>query len=328
MRRYDERDMIFARMNYEAGTPEYCDYYSRHPELKEIDDELRERPDLCDRNSPSYDPLDASEVSSNFSLVASLRSLCDGKPSSEKLHVDITTATETIKRIAIDSGAELVAITNMKPEFYYSHRGRHRENYGDEISLRLPFGIVFAVELDGEMIDAAPAMPAMVESSRKYLKAAMIGLTISYFIRGLGYSARNHMDGNYLAVLPIVGAAAGLGLIGRHGLLISSSLGPRMKLGLVTTEMPLKCTPPLEKNLERFCSDCGICSRECPVSAIPGCEGQKANDTPRWKVDHELCYSYWRRNGTDCGICIRVCPFSRGIGFSKLEDHLDGKLKQ
>ncbi len=68
MTRYDERDTMFARMNYEAGSPEYRDYYSRHPELKEVDDDLRGRPDLCDFSSPSYEPFEASEVRSNFSL--------------------------------------------------------------------------------------------------------------------------------------------------------------------------------------------------------------------------------------------------------------------
>jgi hypothetical protein len=72
----------------------------------------------------------------------------------------------------------------MKPEFYYSHRGRHREHYGKN-NRSTSFGIAFAVEIKKDMIDSAPAMTAMVESSRTYLKAATIGLSISYFIRSL-----------------------------------------------------------------------------------------------------------------------------------------------
>lgn len=317
MDRYDERDTIFARMNYEVDSPEYCDYYSRHPELKEVDDELRSKTDLCDASSPSYDPIEASEIRSNFSLIEDLRPLCEGKPSSGKLHVEPSDITDQIKLMALDYGADLVGVARMKPEFYYSHRGRHREHYGDEIGDLLPYGIVFAVEIKKEMIDTAPAMTAMVESSRTYLKAATIGLSLSYLIRRLGYSARNHMDGNYLSVLPLVASAAGIGVFGRHGLLISDRFGPRIKLGLVTTDMPLTGSRSVNVDLERFCSNCGACSRECPASAISGNGQEIVNGTSRWRIDHELCYSYWRSNGTDCGICMKVCPFSRGIGFSQ-----------
>jgi len=317
MTRYDERDTMFARMNYEAGSPEYRDYYSRHPELKEVDDDLRGRPNLCDSSCPSYEPFEASEIRSNFSLVEDLRPLCEGMPSNNRFRSDSSSFTDLVKRVAHDFGADLVGVAEMKPEFYYSHRGRHREHYGKKVTDLLPFGIAFAVEIKKDMIDSAPAMTAMVESSRTYLKAATIGLSISYFIRSLGYSARNHMDGNYLAILPLVAEASGLGVFGRHGLLISDRFGPRIKLGLVTTDMPLKCDQSINVDLESFCGSCGICSTKCPASAIPVNGKEIVNGTRKWRISHELCYSYWRTNGTDCGICIRVCPFSKGIGFSQ-----------
>jgi len=37
MKRFDERDILFARMNYSPGSLEYEDYYRRHPELKEVE---------------------------------------------------------------------------------------------------------------------------------------------------------------------------------------------------------------------------------------------------------------------------------------------------
>ncbi len=40
---YDERDTLFVRLRLIAGTREYLEYYSRHPELQEGDDALRER---------------------------------------------------------------------------------------------------------------------------------------------------------------------------------------------------------------------------------------------------------------------------------------------
>ena len=40
---YDTRDHMWARMAMPVGSPAYEDYYSRHPEKKAIDGDLRER---------------------------------------------------------------------------------------------------------------------------------------------------------------------------------------------------------------------------------------------------------------------------------------------
>jgi len=40
---YDTRDHIWARMAMPVGSTAYEDYYSRHPDKKAIDDDLRER---------------------------------------------------------------------------------------------------------------------------------------------------------------------------------------------------------------------------------------------------------------------------------------------
>ena len=44
--RFDERDNVFSRRDYEAGTPEYDDFYTRRPEWRDIDDDIRSREEL------------------------------------------------------------------------------------------------------------------------------------------------------------------------------------------------------------------------------------------------------------------------------------------
>ncbi|HEY5588554.1 MAG TPA: hypothetical protein VIK86_06330 [Candidatus Paceibacterota bacterium] len=44
MRKLNEKDTIFARMNYKEGSKIYKDYYSNNPHLKEVDDSLRSLP--------------------------------------------------------------------------------------------------------------------------------------------------------------------------------------------------------------------------------------------------------------------------------------------
>ncbi len=51
--RIDERDLIFSRMARRPGTPEYEEYYSRHPEREEFDQTLRSGPPLGGEETPT-----------------------------------------------------------------------------------------------------------------------------------------------------------------------------------------------------------------------------------------------------------------------------------
>ncbi|HRR44831.1 MAG: hypothetical protein KBI09_09505 [Mesotoga sp.] len=57
MGRYDERDAMFSRMAYKKGSPQYEEYYKRHPERQELDDRLRSSNGLCSPTSLFYDPV-------------------------------------------------------------------------------------------------------------------------------------------------------------------------------------------------------------------------------------------------------------------------------
>jgi hypothetical protein len=57
MERYDERDTMFSRMSLNKGSQKYKEYYKKHPELLDIDNKLRNLPDLSSPESPTFDPL-------------------------------------------------------------------------------------------------------------------------------------------------------------------------------------------------------------------------------------------------------------------------------
>ncbi len=88
----------------------------------------------------------------------------------------------------------------MKPEYYYTLRGRKTENYKEPVEAKDHYAIVFAVEMDQEMINRAPQLEEVIAVVKGYMDAGMIGMVLSYMIRELGYEARNHMDGNYLLI--------------------------------------------------------------------------------------------------------------------------------
>ena len=332
--RYDERDIPFSRMSYEPGTPVYDDYYLRNPHLKETDDALRAMPALCSPKTRTYEPLLAPMVDVAFIFLNDIRHLAEGPPMrNEPLSVNTSEITAKIKGLAKYYGAKSVGITPSKSDYFYSHRGRQPEIYGQPVESPEGSLIVFTVEMKKEHIFSAPLMPEVLAVTKGYMEAAVAGMMLAYYIRLLGYEARNHMDGNYLMVLPPVAQAAGLGQLGRHGLLVSPEFGSRVRLGAVSTNLPLDFDEPDDFNLHAFCDVCGKCAATCLSKAIPKGSQTEVDGILRWQVNHNACYAKWRALGTDCGVCLASCPFSDTLSpediaaLRKDANHADVLLK-
>lgn len=320
MTRFDERDVMFARMNYSPGSPEYEDYYMRHPELKEIDDALRAMPALGEEGSATYHSVHSPLVGSAFQFLSDIKGFSEGAADDNKVTVPSPQKmTRLLKGLAAYYGAKLTGVAPMKPDYHYSHRGRETANYGDVVDGFHPYGLVFAVEMEKDMILRAPGVPESLAAVKGYVDAAVIGMVLSYYTRSLGYAARNHMDGNYLLIAPLVAQAAGLGEIGRHGLLITKEYGPRVRLGVVTTDLPLIVDAPLPYGITEFCRICNRCATSCPGKAIPVGEQKEIDGVLRWKISDTACYQRWRMLGTDCGICLASCPFSNELDRQKVD---------
>ncbi len=91
---------------------------------------------------------------------------------------------------------------------------------------------------------------------------------------------------------------AGLGVIGRHGLLITPQFGPRVRLACLLTNAPSEPSPPIQKN---FCLDCAACIRACPAQAL---QIPKAGE--QYAMNKFACRTY-RQAGLTCSICLKTC---------------------
>lgn len=326
MKKIDERDTMFARMARKKQTQQYQDYYSRNPDLEKTDDVLRKLPPMGDEHSRFYDPIRSLHIDAGFQFLADIRHLSElHQGTNEKVVGTSKTFTEHIKQIANFYGAKLVGITT-ETNHFYSYRGRHDINYGDKINEDLPNTIVFAVEMDQSSIQKAPQLEQSVAVVKGYVDAAVIGMILSYSIRALGYQARNHMDGNYLMVLPLAAKNAGLGDIGRNGLLVTKEYGSRIRLGAVTTDLPLSADSISDLHMDEFCLECGLCATYCPAKAI-STNITRSNDKIHWTIDDVKCYGKWQEFGTDCGMCVAICPFSLPLSKSDVESYIENPQK-
>ncbi len=216
-----------------------------------------------------------------------------------------------LKGWTLKMGAHSVGVTELRDYHLYTHVGRGAE-YGEPVELDHPFAMALTVEMDKEMVDRAPRAPTAMESAFQYLRCGVMAIQLADLIRRLGYRARAHVDGLYRVICPLVARDAGLGEFGRMGLLMTPRLGPRVRIAVVTTDLPLATDPPApDLTAIDFCLQCRKCADSCPSRAISfGAPEEDENGVLRWRIDAEACFTLWGRLGTDCARCMAVCPFS------------------
>lgn len=330
VKRFDERDHVFARnRSLRPGSEQYLAYYQEHPERETLDAQRRDRGGplghLGAIDNPHGKPNVAATLAClNMPLYLSTPEKVSPKRhpamDPERIELSPEEATERVKGLVRHLGADLVGITEINPLWVYSHRGEifheNWEDWGKEIDLDHKYAVVFAEEMDFDMVGPAPHTPSVMESMKNYSKGAYISAQVAAFIANLGYSATaNHLR-HYDLILPPLAVDAGIGEVGRLGYLMTKELGPRVRLSAVTTDLPLVPDKPVDIGAEDFCRFCKKCATCCPSNSIPMAEDPEAfNGTLRWKLNAETCFEYWGKVGTDCCICMKVCPWSHARTF-------------
>jgi len=93
--------------------------------------------------------------------------------------------------------------------------------------------------------------------------------------------------------------AAGLGTIGKHGLLLTPKFGARVRLSAILSEAPIEEDPLTEEDL---CLNCDICITSCPSGAL-----KEPTKQQRVNIDRFVCNSFLTAN-KGCGLCMSRCP--------------------
>ncbi|QHQ37052.1 4Fe-4S dicluster domain-containing protein [Algicella marina] len=215
-----------------------------------------------------------------------------------------------VKAAAYFLGVDAVGISRCPEWTWYSH-----DATGAPIEPSHDQAISMIVDQGYETMEGASGDDwiSVAQSMRAYLRFSLLGGVIAKQIRRMGYSAKAHsvMDGEVLQ--PPLLLLAGLGEVSRIGeVILNPFLGPRLKSGVVTTDMPLAHDRPVDFGLQRFCEACNKCARECPSGAITAGPKLMFNGYEIWKSDSQKCASY--RIGTEggamCGRCMKTCPWN------------------
>lgn len=246
-------------------------------------------------------------------------------PQIKGLHLDVNdprAMSNNLKKAAYFYGASNIGITKLELKWLYSY------HYYPKISgftptvqqVQIPenykYAIILAYEIDYKILQHSPDYISGAAVGKGYSDMAYTAGMLAQFIRLLGYNAIPM--GNDTALSIPLAIDAGLGELGRNGLLITPQFGPRVRLNKIFTDVPLEEDSLIELGVWQFCKICSKCANYCPSNAISkGKPTTKPYDISnntgylRWPVKAKNCFDFWAKNGTACSNCIRSCPFNK-----------------
>lgn len=272
-------------------------------------------------NQPSRDPL--GRIAMNIHAADKRNVVTDalGKTNTEVNPArtpvsDPAAMARHIKRVAQFMGADAVGIAPVDPAYLYvgnlNDYGIADEDRGDPVARakRYPYAIVCAIAWDYELGKAHRHRigDAAYHFSQQW--AAILLQNLVAYIRELGYAAV--LRG--AAPMPMA-VLAGLGEVGRNGMLITEKFGSRVHLyDVILTDLPLATDKPIDLGVEEFCKECRKCASTCPTNSVPMGDKVVHNGVEKYKVNWETCYrlrpyvhEYWEI----CLTCVTVCPYTK-----------------
>jgi len=217
---------------------------------------------------------------------------------------------EELLKLLEGMGASFTGFANVYGKVDCSFQGLH---YAITMGLRLSDAII-------DEITDKPTFTYFHHYRTVNVLLDQIALRGQLFIQQHGFNAVavpasqtvNNVEVPYSGIFPHKTAAvlAGLGRIGKNGLFIHDTFGPRVRLATILTDMELPSAKPMQKG---SCQTCSRCVDACPAMALTGREWYEGASREEI-VDAKACSDYMNKNfkqigrGSVCGICIRVCP--------------------
>ena len=255
----------------------------------------------------------------NNSLRYVMRQISRGGVSPDQIPVsDPAAMAQKIKEVARFFGADVVGICHLDQAYVYSHRASGRaadgEKSGDPIALSHKYAICLGFAGDYDRYMTCNSRIADIEYQMGNKHTVMPSFMLAAYIREMGYPAHAHSNaGTEVNPIPLA-VNAGLGELGRNGLLIHEEYGSRLHLAIVTTDLPLTVDEPVDIAVEDICKLCMKCARNCPTYAISFGDKVVVNGVEKWAINVESCYKGRlgaRGLWTVCLMCASSCCYNK-----------------
>ena len=185
--------------------------------------------------------------------------------------------------------------------------------------------IVVTMDMNKEKIGKAPNIIAGKEVWRTYAGLGKIVNQLAQFLRDRGHSAQAGPAIGGEVNYPLLAQKAGLGYIGKHGILISRRNGPSQRIAVVYTN--IENLPDTDSNrydwIPSFCDTCNRCVAKCPGGAIYK-STKVFEDGSQQHIDYQKCAIPFSES-MGCSVCIKECTFFRS-DYEKIEERFKKSL--
>lgn len=184
--------------------------------------------------------------------------------------------------------------------------------YEDPVFEREMCAIVIAVEMEQEFVKQTPSIPTLQHVFVKYTESMNVVAKMADHMVSQGVYCQPIASVSYFDLncsefnLPRMAVEAGLGIMGKHQLLLTPDYGPRVRLAgvfMYKSKYWKDWTPEPESVIQLMqerCDSCTACLKMCPPNAL-------ATDNVR------ACSQYFVEH-ENCGVCMMVCPLGKVSG--------------
>ena len=250
------------------------------------------------------------------------------RPPTEKVDVsNPERMTRDVKKVARYLGADLVGVCRLDERFVYSHTyegpasGGSFDSLGKWLPLEIPeefqYAVVMCYEEDYDLLEYSDSPIPGTTSSMGYSRMAVTNNYLSAFIRYLGFKTIDCTTNDIALSIPMA-MQAGLGDLGRNGLLITPQFGPRVRISKVITDLPLIPDTPIDFGVTEFCTTCKKCAVRCPSRSIMfGERTTEPNNISnnggvlKWPYNAVTCNIAGSQLHPGCMNCVSVCPYNK-----------------
>lgn len=224
------------------------------------------------------------------------------------------TDASDVRKLITDLGADICGIADLTGFDTAPEGFRPSDVWSEAKSVA-----VYAMRMPGNTDSAESPIPYTLVNGLMAVEVDRLSLKISAKLDGMGirnviipsddpYEMWDENKQRGMAILSLrhAGVAAGLGKLGRNGLLINNRLGNMIQLGAVLMDQDLQGDPVASY---KVCPDgCSLCIDECPVTALGKPSTNQLLCRPLSVSRNSKGYTVKK-----CWICRSVCPSSRGI---------------
>ena len=286
---------------------------------------------LFNTSKPNPSPVSKAIMAAMAASSSRRQPTTNKRPETTKIDVNKPEQiTHDIKKVATYFGASLVGICRLDQRWIYSHtyemgRGGEvpnsetviSESKSQEIPEEFQYAVVMGFEEEYDLMKYFPTYIADTPMIMGYSRMAIANACLSTFIRNLGFKVIDCSLNDVALSIPMA-MQAGLGDLGRNGILITPQFGPRLRLEKVITNLPLVADTPIDFGVTEFCTVCKKCADSCPSQAItfgkrttePNSVSNVAGEL-KWRINAEKCRMYWARANKSCTICRACCPYNK-----------------